>query len=467
MNRYEILIAASDLIILLFFFAYILKIRQTNHFKKAVILGFSISTILNCLFGYLVAKSFGAVIALIPTIITLAGLLPFQFKYKRDVFLSIFFFGHTFVLIGLINSTENFVSLSFENQEYLWLILLLPVGILIWRFSVTVITSWQNAASLILRMILLMLIIIAISGPRLVRKQDKLTVIFLVDRSESMPRELAYDWYINYIKEKISQGDKKADDLHGIVVFSGQPGVYMFPDKGSRVRGVEPEAIQREITDIGSAIRQALALFPEDSRKRLVIISDGNSNKGDLFRDLSLAIHQNVVVDVVTYEKVKQVLDARIERLVMPVNALKDEPFEMRLVINSTVAAKAKVRILRNGKEIDGLPEFEMMLKAGNNYPLLPLQILRWGEHKREQGGCGVQGGAGQGLATGEPSALGDDNSAKPAGEGLGVTELRELAIGGEEGVLGGILGEMEIAEDRVGAAVGHVLKTQDDLTEG
>ena len=67
----------------------------------------------------------------------------------------------------------------------------------------------------------------------------------------------------------------------------------------------------------------------------------------------------------------------------------------------------------------------------------------------------------------GDAGALGDDDSAEPAGECLGGAEVGQLAVGGEEGFLGGVLGEVEIAEDRVGAAVGQVLKSQDDFAEG
>ena len=66
-----------------------------------------------------------------------------------------------------------------------------------------------------------------------------------------------------------------------------------------------------------------------------------------------------------------------------------------------------------------------------------------------------VQGRGGKALTPGDAAALADDYPAEPGTEGPPLTELRELAIGDQKGFLGGILGQVEIAEQSIGAAVG------------
>jgi len=321
----------------------------------------------------------GVFFALAPLLGLLIFFIPRKFKYKEVVALTTFVFVGFISFISLIQFTENSIKLRFEHADFLWLTLFLPISILLWYFSVNIINRWQNYASLILRVLLISLLIIAISGVRIVRKHDKLTVIFLIDRSESMPKELSYDWYKNYIKTKISRSQhRKPEDLYGIVLFAGRSTVFQYPTNNPNISGFEPEHLDTEITDIGAAIRQSLTLFPEDSRKRLVIVTDGNSNKGDLFRDVSLAINQNVAVDVVTHESEKKLLDVRIERFTTPMRITKDTPFEIRLSINSTANVRAKVLITRNGEQIDDMPAFIVDLKPGNNYPVLPLQVLNY-----------------------------------------------------------------------------------------
>ena len=190
------------LITAIFGFAVSLKIKQKRAFQIFNIANISVITILIGVVSVHLMDFAGAFFALAPLLGLLILFYPRKFKHKEVYAVSAFVFFAFILFISLILFTENTIKLRFEHAEFLWLILFLPIAVLLWYFSVNIINSWQNYVSLVLRVLLISLLIVAISGIRIVRKHDKLTVIFLIDRSESMPKELSYDWYKNYIKTK-------------------------------------------------------------------------------------------------------------------------------------------------------------------------------------------------------------------------------------------------------------------------
>jgi hypothetical protein len=60
-----------------------------------------------------------------------------------------------------------------------------------------------------------------------------------------------------------------------------------------------------------------------------------------------------------------------------------------------------------------------------------------------------------------------EDDASQPIREGGCLAQTGQVLQDLNEGVLGGILGAMEVAEDRPGVAHGHVLETPHQLGEG
>jgi hypothetical protein len=57
-----------------------------------------------------------------------------------------------------------------------------------------------------------------------------------------------------------------------------------------------------------------------------------------------------------------------------------------------------------------------------------------------------------------------EDNPPQPAGKGERLPKVAEVAIGVEKRLLRRVLGKMEVSEDRVRIAHGHVLEASDEL---
>ena len=70
-------------------------------------------------------------------------------------------------------------------------------------------------------------------------------------------------------------------------------------------------------------------------------------------------------------------------------------------------------------------------------------------------------------LAAREPVAVFEHDSPQPSRERVRCPQIGQPAVGVDEGLLRHVLSEVEVAEDRVGVSVGHVLELADDPAEG
>ena len=58
------------------------------------------------------------------------------------------------------------------------------------------------------------------------------------------------------------------------------------------------------------------------------------------------------------------------------------------------------------------------------------------------------------------------NHAAKPSREGCRVSQLSQRLVGLQEGVLRRVLGQVEVAENGVGVAHGHILESAHDFVE-
>jgi hypothetical protein len=198
-----------------------------------------------------------------------------------------------------------------------WLPLVLAIGGTIWlvsRRSLAGLGTVRSWSAIILRTLLLFLLVLAILDTGSKRKMDAMTVLFVFDRSFSIPEELEPDaksttGTIDRRQERIKQfinetvevhGRRHTQDRAGLIVFGRQPKLELQPISTPRFNFKEVATqIDGNYTDIGAAIKLALASFPPDSGKRIVLISDGNENLGNVEEQARLARLNNVQIDVV------------------------------------------------------------------------------------------------------------------------------------------------------------------------
>lgn len=166
--------------------------------------------------------------------------------------------------------------MSFTNPTALLLLLLLPIFIYV-GWPRLAYRRRRDTLSLLLRLTLVTLLILGLAGIQLERVADKLAVVFLIDVSDSVSPTLQ-SATLNYVR--IAADAMGAKDQAAVIVFGADALVEIpMTDRLALIQmGSDPIRLN---TDLAEAMRLGLALFPADTAKRMVILSDGKQTVGD------------------------------------------------------------------------------------------------------------------------------------------------------------------------------------------
>jgi uncharacterized membrane protein/Mg-chelatase subunit ChlD len=192
--------------------------------------------------------------------------------------------------------------LGLEPQQPAWLFLLLLIPLIVWMSyrSLAGLGPVRRWVAIVLRCSLIVLLTLALAETQGRMSHENLTVLFLWDRSLSVPddEEARVLKFINEAVEKRGPGHER--DRTGLIVFGRQARVELPPSDAPRF-GLKDvvSVVDRAHTDVGAAIKLALASFPEGSAKRIVLLSDGNANRGNAEEQARQARRNGVQIDVV------------------------------------------------------------------------------------------------------------------------------------------------------------------------
>jgi Mg-chelatase subunit ChlD len=212
-------------------------------------------------------------------------------------------------------------------------------------------------ASLVLRLLLFVLLVGALAGTQIVRGVDELTTVFLVDSSDSVSPEdrTRAEAFIQSALATMRENDRAA-----IVAFGDNALVERAPSTERALRRLQSVPVTTR-TNIGEAINLGLALLPADTQKRLVLLSDGGENAGDTYSAVALARARNVPIEVVNLNETSNDV-AQVSELRAPSTVRKGQTIPLDVVIESSVATAATVRLRSNAGIIE---ERQLELKAG------------------------------------------------------------------------------------------------------
>ncbi|MEW8955713.1 VWA domain-containing protein, partial [Clostridium sp.] len=216
----------------------------------------------------------------------------------------------------------------------------------------------KKIQGIVIRSIIIILLIFSLSGFKLYWDVDKVSTIFLLDSSDSTySNRLDIEKFVEESLE--SKGSK---DFVGVISFGENAQIENFISKEPSFKKIEGN-ILGSYTNIEGAINSAVSLFPNDSKKRLVILSDGEENKGLGQRTIDTLKEQGIEVKVVKSEK-NLGKEVAVEGLSIPEKLNMGQEFDVVININSTTTNKSKLH-LYNGREKIG--EESVDLQSGDN----------------------------------------------------------------------------------------------------
>jgi len=261
------------------------------------------------------------------------------------------------------------VRMTLANpRAFLLLLAVVPLLYLLYRQSRVYLPPRRRELALAIRIGIAALVVLALAGPRLLQRLDRLTVVYLVDLSDSVTGD-ARQKSVDYIRE--SMKTMGARDLIGIVAF-GENALVEQPLSHPDGLGDLSSIPITTHTDLAGAVRTGTALLTRDTGRRLIVLSDGNENLGSARDEVKLAAAAGIQVSVVplTAPTGPRVLLSKVET---PAIIRKADNFDMQVTIESNVAGTAKLRLFTDGA-LTG--EENVTLKAGSNtftYPQKPL----------------------------------------------------------------------------------------------
>jgi uncharacterized membrane protein len=272
-----------------------------------------------------------------------------------------------------------FDRFTFENPWIpLLLIVLIPGLIWISRRSMAALGRFRGAFAMGYRARVLTLLVLALAGFQLQRVTDRMTVIYLLDQSESIPqatREAMLRYVMEDSRKHRRSGDlaSASEDKAGVIVF-GRDATIEYPPFESEIVAVggKPESLfqlRTDATNISAALKLAQASFPEDTAKRIVIVTDGNENLGDAKTIASTLAENGVGIDVVPI-RLGDGAEISVSKVALPPDIRQGQKFKASVVIENfgQTETTGTLRVsVRYGNQEHPLTEDRVKLTPGKN----------------------------------------------------------------------------------------------------
>jgi len=210
----------------------------------------------------------------------------------------------------------------------------------------------------ILRAIILSCIVLALAGLELHTAVREQSVVFVMDTSRSvgslMPE--AEQW----IRAAIDH--RRTGDQAAVVVF-GRDALVEMPVTDTPLWDKVQSLVAADHTDIEAALRLAHAILPASTRRRIVLVSDGQQTRGDALSAVRSLAAAGIAVDVKTLspEKGKDVL---VSRLDAPSHVHEGEQYDLSIRLWANYEGSGTVRVFQHSTL---LAEFGVTFGIGEN----------------------------------------------------------------------------------------------------
>lgn len=220
------------------------------------------------------------------------------------------------------------------------------------------------------RALIAALLALALLNPAIPMTSNDVTTVFVVDVSTSMGTSL--DVARSWVQSAIAGGE---GSRWAVVEFAADArvGTPVGTDQYRPARGVE-----RESTNIARGLRLGESVLSGETRERLILVSDGRTNAGDLQAEIERLKTLGVVVDVHTVS-VETRTDAAVAGIDVPNTVNSEELFDATVEVLSTISGTAHVELLDD----DGLIERRTVdVVPGSNFVTFAVEARTAGLHR-------------------------------------------------------------------------------------
>ncbi|MFN0198806.1 MAG: VWA domain-containing protein [Planctomycetaceae bacterium] len=198
-----------------------------------------------------------------------------------------------------------------------------------------------------LRVALLVLFLLALTGPLLNLSGSGTDVVVVVDRSRSIREDDAA-----HIQEliRILEEGRGTGDRVGLVTFGQDARIEQQLAEKSQFADYAHQ-VSPDGSDLHAGLLSALTLVQDDRPARILVLSDGEANGPNPDSAARRCRDAGVPVDYRLFERLN-VGDTAIESVLLPDTVNLREPFQLSVWIHADKVGEGTVRLLRNGKPI-------------------------------------------------------------------------------------------------------------------
>ena len=164
---------------------------------------------------------------------------------------------------------------TIDKPIYLIIFLLIPfIWLLMKRSSVKNRLSGQKIVISVLRSLLIIVLGLSLSDPKILSHSDQVNVFFCLDVSESIPSDqrLKAETFIER-----AASDMQAGDQAGLIVFGNHPSLEVSLRTKLDALNIK-SIVNPHNTNIHDALQLAIGKLPQQGKNRIMVFSDGNEN---------------------------------------------------------------------------------------------------------------------------------------------------------------------------------------------
>jgi uncharacterized membrane protein len=242
----------------------------------------------------------------------------------------------------------------------------------------------RRVLAIVLRCLVVLILVALLARPMLTRTSKRMTLIAVIDRSQSIPANLQKD-ALDYLSHALA--DKAAIDQLAVVDVAEAASISKLPggDTGIRQRNTTLTGQQSKLAD---GVQMAMAIAPPDTAVRILLVSEGNETAGDLKEAARIAAANKIPIDVlpIHYSYDNEVI---FKRLAAPTKARSGQTVQLRFILNSTTNVHGKLLLNLNGEPVDLVPDSPQIavavdLKPGTNVETVSIPVGKNGIHEFE-----------------------------------------------------------------------------------
>lgn len=251
--------------------------------------------------------------------------------------------------------------MGLQVEQPLFLLLLIPafaVLYLYWKKN-RVTPQIEKNIILTIRFLIFVILILSLSIPNILHPVKGITTVFVMDQSESVKNQEGE--MLAAIEQAISEMDP--EDSYAIVSTAENAQIIQSPSSSEQGLITNVNIENKSYTNLEEGLQLASSLLSSDKKGRIVLMTDGNENMGDVRQQVELLHDQEILIDVLPFNPSIQ-KDVAIESFSSPSSLYQGEDAKLSINLASTIDTTARIRITKNNETVI---DEEVQVKEGEN----------------------------------------------------------------------------------------------------